>query len=389
MSELENFLKELELLKIEVPEPNFFSAGGPGDKENPLSKLLALFMGSRQGAPRWLAKALLTCLSDNGHFDAQKLAGIHWESIETECEVVCPDGGRIDLVVSDGNFVLGIEHKVNALIDNPFAQYNECLESYDCVTRVKCVLRPSHNKHEIPAEHKDWHNISYDQLINKALSLFGQDVAESSHTKWQVFYQELLLHLRSIENRKEEKTMDNKELPIVLNNYPQLIKSANLLKEFKAHLNNKGEQCLRESLATDEIKSTALHSLTNKAVDDYKVLRFYPEKWNNQAHVMLVFSESGLAKEGFYVQACIKESERWNLKQIRHKFEKITAKNWPWYPRDNESVAWSEDNNLLLILSAWPKEATLESAMVALSTLAKWVQENVFEETSHPALEPS
>jgi hypothetical protein len=59
MSEVSaRFLQHLENLPPEqLPEVNFFTAGGSGYLENPTSDLLALFMGGNASVPPWLLKA--------------------------------------------------------------------------------------------------------------------------------------------------------------------------------------------------------------------------------------------------------------------------------------------------------------------------------------------
>ncbi|WP_353962178.1 PD-(D/E)XK nuclease family protein [Crenobacter oryzisoli] len=94
----------------------FFDVGGLGYLENPTSDLMALFMGSEPGVPRWLAKALFSCLVDRGLADPQQLDSIEWSSVHAEREVSAWDresesSKRLDLVISDGHFVLGIENR--------------------------------------------------------------------------------------------------------------------------------------------------------------------------------------------------------------------------------------------------------------------------------------
>lgn len=388
MDEFEKFLENLKLLKVNTPEPNFFHAGGRGHLENKLSDTMAVFMGSQLGAPRWLAKALLACLSEKVPFDSQILDEIDWENVEAEREVACSDGGRLDLVVSDGNFVLGIEHKVFASArQNPFDKYSEMLESRaqgsGIATPIKCVLRPNESLDGIP---QDWLVIPYTQLVEKAFSLYTQDVAQTSVTKWQAFYQELLLHLKSIANCNQAKIMSKEDFELSLKNYPHLIKANGLLKKFEIQLRNEGVEYIHQKIETANIKSSRIHDL----IEGYKVIRFYPDDWNDRAHVMLVLAEADLTMDGFYVQACIKVANDAERDQIKENFEKDAENNVFWQKRSGEEITWPESlrGDQLLILSVWPKECTKDSAMAALAELAKWVQENAFQESSYPALEP-
>ncbi|WP_431797209.1 PD-(D/E)XK nuclease family protein [Cupriavidus metallidurans] len=67
MEQLAQVLRQIgDLPQMESPELNFYAVGGAGYLENPTSDLMALFMGAEPQAPRWLAKALLSCLANRG-----------------------------------------------------------------------------------------------------------------------------------------------------------------------------------------------------------------------------------------------------------------------------------------------------------------------------------
>jgi len=93
MTTLEEFLPQLALLPSHhgFHEPNFFAVGGSGYLENPTSDLLALFMGSERGAPRWLAKALVACLASRDVGGAVQLAATDWEKVTARREVAFSD----------------------------------------------------------------------------------------------------------------------------------------------------------------------------------------------------------------------------------------------------------------------------------------------------------
>lgn len=391
MTDFGEFLAKLQQLPNEqlLPEPNFFSVGGSGYLENPTSDLLALFMGAERGVPRWLAKALVTCLAQRGHSNADLVDGTDWEKVTARREVAHWHGDadspkRLDLLISDGNFVLGVEHKVYAsAAHNPFDAYDALLQHEAATGLVlKCVLRVNQNSSDVPPT---WPVISYKDLVDAALAQYGTEVALAPVSKWQFFYREFLLHLRGLAQPGDGmNTMSGESLNFAMENFAQLLKATDLLGKMEDALKAAGHSAIERSFSQHEIDSIVKTGVSNWR-DNFKALRYFPKVWGGDSQVVLVYYPS-TGKDGgkqlqFYVQAYIdRQTTKVPLEEIQRKFESDTGgKILSWmFASDDKHLTWYESNRRLLALSAWARVDTKDGALVALGDLAIWIHQNAF-----------
>lgn len=409
LAALERFFEKLALLPPpEPPTPNLFSEAGPGTKENRLSDLMAFFMGGYPGSPHWLAKALLHALvhkpceckecSDQckEHKQASRahLQRINWEAITTEREVgnwnaESESTKRLDLVVSGTDFVLGIEHKVfSSAKNNLFDAYDNLLNC-DEAKVYKCILYPDSSKYKSEIKDKGkavgWEVLSYSELLESTYELYGQDVAPSDQTKWQIFYQELLQYLDIIARSKEAKSMTSEELNFTLRNFHHLFDSSQRLESLKESLMNKGEGVLEDSL------DCSVNSKRRKSMlgDETFSLNFKPDRWGDGGEMYLDYysypEAAGEEKIAFEIYARVYKSPI-SLEVIQRKFVECAPVKKP-----QENVSWYIDNKEddarlvncdLLVLGVWPSQNTIDGAMQALGDLAKWVDKHAFPKNS-------
>jgi len=394
---------DLEKIVIEEidTETNFFSVGGNGYLENPTSDLIALFMGQEPQAPRWLLKPLALCFADYGFIDHGLIEEVDWNTCNAVREFSglglktnAPEDAlkRIDIYVESSQIIFGIEHKINAnATNNPFSAYDEILSlSADGRIILKCVLRPNEKSTDTPA---NWPVISYGNLLDKALDLYGREVAMQPLTKWSFFYRELLLHLKSLSNPEEESVMSIENEEFVISNFHQLKKAETLLQLF--------EKKLQESAASSIIKSlnrvnidTPLTQKIHSWEDGQRALRFSPKIWGGVSDIVLVYYDSASEdleesedfksswKNGaaFYVTAYIDRSEaKYELEIIDGKFlNELKADNCLWHVLDDEDAIYYESRKNTLALSVWPKAHTKDGAVNALGDLALWIHKNAF-----------
>lgn len=398
LAALEQFFEKLALLpKPQPPIPNLFSVAGPGQNENRLSDLMAFFMGGYPGAPRWLAKAVLHALVRKEQLDHDHIQRVDWEAVTTEREAgswnaESESTKRLDLVVSGNDFVLGIEHKVWASAENnPFYAYDDLLKSYGVKT-YKCILCPDDSKESVfaPANSAGWPTLSYSKLLASAYELYGQDVAPSNQTRWQIFYQELLQHLSSIAHPTEEKTMTKDELDFSLKHFNDLYEASQRLEQLDQELMAEGTSHIATAL---HIAITDIHTKKKPDIwnEQTRVWRFFPSGWSKAgaSQICLVYypsSESeGDESIGFEVRAYLESQESHDpwLKKIEQAFLEVTpvAKHpdCTWYREGHGNDTWPETAGRWLALSAWPREYTKTGAMRALGDLAKWVNKYAFE----------
>lgn len=394
MDAFEAFLSELAARPIvQPPEQNFFDVGGSGYLENPTSDLLALFMGAQPTVPRWLAKALVSCLIDKGCTAAIDVSEISWDAVTAEREVSEIDletdtRKRLDLLVASDQFVLGIENKVYAGAGaNPFHVYDRLLSSRAAGREiVRCVLRATSRTDDLPVS-CDWPVVTYLDLVQKARSLYGHDVAFGPVTKWDFFYAEFLKHLESLASPDHGGTMSDADLTFVSSHFSELRRAQRLLDQFEANLLREGHDAVARALSEAGIDTnvkTAVHSWR----DGHRALRFRPQSWGGESDVVLVYydrSESDINNQiGYYIRAYVRKgSEHVPLDTLKALLVHATRSGqMSWVNEEDETFIWPESNGNWLAFSAYASDYTRDGSLTTLGDLSQWLQQHAF--TSAP-----
>jgi hypothetical protein len=380
-SELKELLPRLHTFASRpTPELNFFEAGGRGFAENPISDMMALFMGGGCGVPPWLAKALVQCLPPESMADC--IDQLDWRSVQVEREVCIDVEGegskRLDIVLTTDSFVLGIENKVFASAShNPFSIYEQLLtqraEAAGGLTVLKCLTAP---KKQVAGCPSDWPIISYGQLYEQALAQWGKESVAAPFGKWHVFYLEFLNHLNRVAHPELGTRMDDAAQTFVKEHFSTLQQAQILLEEFDKALDEQG----REAVCLGLVEDTQIR-LKSSTWGRTKVRRFFPASWGGKSQVVLAYhpdqdyAEDGML--GWFVRAYL-HADEFNFVQLRERFELLPAlseTNLFFYPKNTNAskVTWTESKGKLLALDAWPSEYNHKGALVALEALARWV----------------
>jgi hypothetical protein len=302
--------------------------------------------------------------------------------IEEETESI----KRLDILVSDGSFVLGIENKVYAsAIKNPFHVYDRLLVNRAAGGLIlKCVLRPDSRRSDVP---EDWPVVSYKQLVDTALDILGHDYALSPLSKWHIFYREFLNHLTSLANPTEHKLMTDAAFTFAIQNFPELRRASELLDQFHSQLQVDATSKVRTRLAT--MGGGMETEVTSKRITwdgDEETIQIFPTSWGKYSKVVLVYCEDS-EKDGpesidFYVCGYVAVgTESRSLEEVKRKWiEETQGCKYSWRshadPTDN---VWDEGRqNKYVGISALPSDPTLRGALQALEDLAAWMQENAY-----------
>ncbi|HSD38700.1 MAG TPA: PD-(D/E)XK nuclease family protein [Rhodocyclaceae bacterium] len=383
------FLAQLETLQLSTPqEPNFFELGGLGYLENPVSDLMAVFMGRDPHCPPWLSKALIGCLSARGFVDSSLLDDTDWSSITVERECAIRDEEtdshkRLDIVIATNTFVLGIENKVlSGASNNPFDIYDRLIaQRREERLALRCVLRPTTYSQDVPSS---WPVISYAELTDSALARFGKELNKYPFSKWQVFYQEFLQHLETLAHPESAHTMNPETVKFATENFHLLRKAGEVLAQLESDLQQEGKEAVSAALACRGQES-ALRTAVHQWGDGTRAMRYYPAHWGGDSQVVLAYFEDiERAPEGglcFYVNAYLDRSYvKHPLEELqaafRHKMEHAPAH---LFVSAGEDFTWYESKNRLLTFSVWPAISTQSGAMAALASLATWVELNAFQ----------
>lgn len=395
MEALERVLRQIgDIPQVEPTELNFYAIGGAGYLENPTSDLMAMFMGSERQAPRWLARALLTCLADKRLVDSALVDSVDWGSVSAEREVAHAEQEtdsvkRLDLVVTDGNFVLGIENKVYASArENPFHVYDRLLVDRAVGGPViRCVLRPTNKNSDLP-DNCHWPVVSYSELVKVALYQMEEEFARSPLSKWHVFYREFLNHLDTLANPQITAIMTDEALEFTLKNFRELNQAADLFERFESQLESDAKRRVLarlSSMATGDVKVRSRRKLWPNLAE--RVVEVIPEGWGDYSKVGLVYGQNDPGEDQgayFYVVGYVTfGSEKRSIDEIRQRFiADITGETMSWRADPGsapETHLWEEGRPARYLgMSGMPAERTLSGALQALEDLAAWMQQYVF-----------
>lgn len=379
MDSLEQLL--LPLLNARLapqPEPNFYNLAGRGYLENPTSDLMAFFMGD--GGPSWLAKALLQCLTDQGHA-RDHLPAVQAFSLDVAREVAVRGDGagspkRLDMLVSGPGFVLAIENKVfHHARDNPFHLYEQVIARYGG-ERLKCILQPDHRPHDGPP---DWPVVTYQALARTALQRYGTDVVPAS-SKWEPFYREFLLHLQALGSRTGGQSMDADNLALAMKHFQALLTARSLLEQFQDELKSRGRVELERVLA-----GRAEAAIDAKVLPwgDAWAIAFTPRCWARGSRLYLAMDHSSEgAHVCFWIDCYSPVGERAEGEALVKLFRQAseTTDRWLLDPEEPDSVTWEAQRNGTgeFGISVWPVDcADMASTLQALAAVARWFEEHV------------
>jgi PD-(D/E)XK nuclease superfamily len=183
----ENFLSGLE----ELPPPQnqqqtFMEIAGYPHFENVCSNILQFYLTptNEHGFGRLLLDSLVMLIDRELLTDEQ--------NIEVQREVITSENNRIDLVIVADNYIIGIENKVFAKVDNPFCDYAKYLNSlHKDSSKVYKILLSLHLEKESIKLH-GFKPISYNSFLNKIeenLTLYSRNTRKKHLTFLQDFIQ--------------------------------------------------------------------------------------------------------------------------------------------------------------------------------------------------------
>jgi hypothetical protein len=232
MAEINEFQKLIEdfsklKLKDRDEDPTFLDIAKCPHWENVWSNILAFYLapGNSHHLDALLLKSIFQSINDAIPFTDLQNISVHREySTQT--------GKRIDIVVIGDSFVLGIENKVDAELNNDLADYSETI---DALAKDKKAYKIVLSKYQQPAK-EGFENLLYSDLIKTIKQHIGEYTAFAD-TKYLIF---LFDFLKNIENNITFNMMnDNPELRKFI--AENLDKVQAIVEVYNTHLNRPHE----------------------------------------------------------------------------------------------------------------------------------------------------
>jgi len=229
---MQEVLDHLRDNPIRLKDDNFFSIGGRGRYENPVSDVLAFFMRP-DGQHGFGAKFLLVFLDCIG-VDSSPLS---FEKITVSRELaLC--GGRIDFFVRGLEWSLVIENKIDSGLNNPLQSYEKHSERCAAGDQYFAVLSP--NGVEAPP---NWISVTYREYCQGLRTALFPPGSTLTSSKWHVFANEFLDYLQT---ELYPMKLDSTQTSFVEKNLKQMGEIRKLLDAYSASLIGELEKGLKK-----------------------------------------------------------------------------------------------------------------------------------------------
>lgn len=199
----EKILKESSNIieKIPIKEKTFMDISGYPHYENVCSNILAFyFKPNEEHKLKGLALGSLIKVIENKNISTN----IELEDIDSidnkdvQREYITLKGNRIDLVIENNNFVIGIENKLDASVYNDLNDYANTLNKLNAKS-IK-ILLSLHNNAEV-VENTEFINITYQEYFNQLKGDLNK--IQDKNNKWYIFLEEFIKNLESFEGELE------------------------------------------------------------------------------------------------------------------------------------------------------------------------------------------
>lgn len=365
-------ISRLKKIAIQVEaEPNFYTLSSYALYENPVSDLMALFMGKNPHIPAYLTRALLNLFGDNRYTD-------DLVNITVLREAMTDTGARLDIIINHDEFVIGIENKVFSDINNPFSDYEERLNSLlyksdgSHKTLYKCILKPASN--QASPSHCDWNVITYKELVDSAKQTLGLDTINTPFSKWQHFYQEFLSYLSTIGEKNMAHELEPEDINFTTENYGTLLKVNELFQRYAETIHNKAATILADTLKTD----LPIQQYTESWRNNFKPLFLVPTEWKDKAAIAIVYYPDENQQLLFYINGYFYSDDRSKLEAIRKIAEnQIEQKSFIKSACLEDRLIKYESKDTSLVLSFWRLNRNMDGALNAIPDMANWINQHL------------
>jgi hypothetical protein len=209
MTQFDELLEGLKKLPpLQPKEMTFMEIAGYPQFENVCSNILAFYLNpnNEHGFGTLLLDALAKVINEEIATNEQSIQAIR--------EVITDGKKRIDLVIESDDYVLAIENKIFAGIDNPFQDYSEYLEKLSKGRKIYKVLLSFHTVQESPFLY-GFKPVSYEPFLKEVT----KNIESYSQTALKTHLTFLKDFIQTMQNLRGNTSMDSKRLEYFHHNY--------------------------------------------------------------------------------------------------------------------------------------------------------------------------
>ncbi len=233
--------------KIPQKEKTFMDISGYPHYENVCSNILAFYFNpvEEHKLNNLVINSFIKVLI-NRNYNVAKVE--ENEKIEVEREYTTMKGNRIDIVIQNNDFVIGIENKIDASVYNDLEDYSATLNKLNR-NSIKVLLSLYDNSNN--TENSEFINITYQEFLNQ-LKMDLLDYTDNN--KWIIFLKEFI---QNLENYEGEAEMEEEILNWLKDNKERIDELDKLREIANKSIEKKVEQVkalLEEKLKDENIK---------------------------------------------------------------------------------------------------------------------------------------
>ncbi len=230
-------------------EQTFMEIAGYPHFENVCSNILKFYLqpNNEHGFGTLFLDVLATLIDEEIELD--------WQGVEVRREEATENRKRVDLVIESDNYIIGVENKIHAGIDNnPFDDYSNHLESLSKGRKVCKVLL---SLHLIAPSSKlcGFYPISYEIFFLKVLkSIDSYSLAVNEpHT---TFLQDFIL---TMQNLRQTTMLDRQRLEYFRNNQQNITALLNEVDDLRKDMRIKTQK-LKDTVTVENISDYSITS---------------------------------------------------------------------------------------------------------------------------------
>ncbi|APU47162.1 PD-(D/E)XK nuclease family protein [Acinetobacter junii] len=264
-SSFEHFTQLLDSAKKfkAIPrEKTFFDTAIRNHYENPTTELLEFFLNPQEshelGEVFW--KGFSDVVVGMSTLENSSLGQV--ENLEREC--VTHNSNRIDLMIDTDTHLILLEAKIYHHQNNPFDDYVKYAQTRSKDKTILGLILSISGK----SEAKNWHGISYQQLVNAVRPYLAEQMMTNPMNKWNLFAREFLLHLESYYRTQK---LDMNRIQFIFDHYQEIQELQKLKTNTIQEVVDSISQLLNQSIDG---------YISRNKYESWGGIRFYNDAWN-------------------------------------------------------------------------------------------------------------
>ncbi len=304
LNELENFLNTHEIPKPKKYRKTFLGIAKQPHYENVLSNIYAFYFDQNEehGLENLFTKSLVEIISDKTKTKVQFSENFfdlsNFKNFDTSTEVSTVKGGRIDLLLDNGEYAILIENKVYHQLNNNLCDYWNSVAYLDNYkVGIVLSLKPTFSGHQF------FINIAHKELLDHVMTHLGSYIMKATD-KYITFLKDLFQNITNLTNA----TMKQEDVAFYFKNQSKINQAARFKGDVKKHIKSEVEKAgeLNGHFILNIPKTNS--NLENRA-------RYYDSKLHFNLTIVVIFEH-----------LLTKEKKLSIIIELRHDFTKKDTK---------------------------------------------------------------